>query len=162
MATGEFAKHPHSSIYHVLFLDDDNSCASQMAEAIGQSLNIPKFIFKSAGITASAIDPMTIDFLQVKGMDVSKNSSKTLEHLGKTEPLQVIVTLSPTARNKIPPRYESKIILDWQIKNPNQRSGKAAQIHNAYEEAFQALKSHIEDLVQAIAGQNQAAREVCA
>ena len=50
MCTGEYAKHPGAEMFRVLFVDEHNSCRSQMAEAIAQALGQPKFIFSSAGL----------------------------------------------------------------------------------------------------------------
>jgi phosphate transport system protein len=154
MATGEFAKHPHTSIYYILFVDEDNACVSQMAEAIGEALKIPKFCFKSAGIKTTSVDPMTKDFLSVKGIDISTAQSKSIDQAIASEPIQVIVALSPQVREHLPRKLENLIVLDWSIKNPSRITGQAAQIRKAYEETFSSLTNHIKDLIQAIVGQN--------
>ena len=59
MCTGEIAKHPGADTFRVLFVDERNSCRSQMAEAIAQSLDQPRFVFSSAGLDPRAIDPRT-------------------------------------------------------------------------------------------------------
>ncbi len=57
MCTGEYAKHPGSEFFRVLFVDHHNSCNSQMAEAIAQDLKQLKFIFASAGTEPVADQP---------------------------------------------------------------------------------------------------------
>ena len=59
MCTGEYAKHPGADTFRILFVGEQNACRSQMAEAIGQSLGQPKFIFSSAGLDPRAIDHRT-------------------------------------------------------------------------------------------------------
>ncbi|MCH2596485.1 MAG: phosphate signaling complex protein PhoU, partial [Pirellulales bacterium] len=71
MCTGQYMKHIGKEVFRVLFVDDDNSNSSQMAEAIGNSLNQESFVFSSAGINAEKISDSTIDFLKAKGHDVS-------------------------------------------------------------------------------------------
>jgi phosphate transport system protein len=161
MATGEVAKHRHIGIFSILFIDDNNACLSQMAEAIGQAMHVSKFSFKSAGIKSSPIDPMTIEFLSAKGMDISACTSKTVEQILKIEPVQVVVALTSAVRDSIPVKLEKTIILDWHIKNPSQIQGKAAQVHRAYDEAFNSLKNQIQDLVQAVLGQNSIDSNSC-
>ena len=49
MCTGEYPSTPAAETFRVLFVDEHNACRSQMAEAIGNALGQPKFIFSSAG-----------------------------------------------------------------------------------------------------------------
>src|SRR5687768_6422747 len=49
VSTGEYLKHSGSEVFRVLFVDEHNSCRSQIAEAIGSALRQPKFVFTSAG-----------------------------------------------------------------------------------------------------------------
>ena len=50
MCTGEDNRHQGREASRVLFVDRHNSCRSQMAEAIANSLDQPLFIFASAGL----------------------------------------------------------------------------------------------------------------
>ncbi len=54
--TEEYWKHPGGDVFRVLFVDDDNSCASQIAEAIGNSLGQPQFVFWSAGLHCKSVE----------------------------------------------------------------------------------------------------------
>jgi phosphate transport system protein len=78
-ATGE-AKTP--KVYHVLFLDEDNSCLSQMAAAIAKKAFPESGQYDSAGrLAASAINPDMQDFLEGLSID-----------LGSAKPIQVCTT----------------------------------------------------------------------
>ena len=79
MCTGEYLKHPYSDVFRVLFVDDDNSCASQMAEAIGTSLEQPKFVFWSAGLERKPIDIGAAKYLSDRGLDNSSRKSKAVD-----------------------------------------------------------------------------------
>ncbi len=69
MCTGAYLKHPGSDVFRVLFVDDDNSCASQIAEAIGTSLQQPKFVFWSAGMQRKPIDIGAVKYLSERGVE---------------------------------------------------------------------------------------------
>src|SRR6185436_19101835 len=67
MCTGEYMRHRGSEVLRVLFVDENNSCRSQMAEAIANSLDQPGFVFSSAGLEARVPDWRTVEFLKEKG-----------------------------------------------------------------------------------------------
>src|SRR5204863_291131 len=60
MCTGEYSRHQGGEVFRLLFVDEHNSCRSQMAEAIANSLQQPNFIFSSAGIDPQPIAPTTV------------------------------------------------------------------------------------------------------
>src|SRR5262245_21156480 len=78
MCTGEYAKHKGAEATRILFVDEHNSCRSQMAEGIGNSLGQPQFIFSSAGLDPIPVDPTTVRVLKEKGIDISRQTSKAV------------------------------------------------------------------------------------
>jgi arsenate reductase len=150
MCTGEIYKHPGSDAIRILFLDDFNSCQSQMAEAIAYSLNQPKFIFSSAGINPKAVCRQTIDFMKTKGIDLSRNAPKTLHEIPNLEHYQVIIALSETAASTIQQLPKKVIFLDWSVINPVDKNLSALAASEAYEEAYVFIKEQITDLLNAI------------
>ena len=50
LCTGEFARHPDSKTFRILFLDRHNAGASLMAEAMAEAMGQPRFSFGSAGL----------------------------------------------------------------------------------------------------------------
>ena len=69
MCTGEYTRHQGAEAFRVLFVDHHNSCRSQLAEAIGATLDQPKFLFASAGVDPQPIAACTLDYLKGKGID---------------------------------------------------------------------------------------------
>ena len=154
MCTGEYVKHAGAEAFRVLFVDEQNACLSQMAEAIARSLNQPKFIFTSAGLEPQPMDPMTIAFLQDKGFDVAHMAPKSIRQVPNLEHYHVIVGLSPEARTAFPQKPRKLAFLDWSVDDPSQARGTQAEVAAAYESACQFLHQHITDLVGAILGEN--------
>src|SRR5438552_2744849 len=64
MVTGEYPRKLGGETWRMVFIDDRNRCRSQMAEAIGNSMNRPQFVFASAGVTPTEIDPGTVEFMK--------------------------------------------------------------------------------------------------
>jgi phosphate transport system protein len=152
MCTGEYVKHSGSEVIRVLFVDEHNSCRSQMAEAIGSSLKQPKFVFTSAGLDPQPIDPRTVAFLSARGLDISHKSSKTVDQVPHFDHYQVMVSLAKEAHRVFPPPPTKAVCLDWSITDPSTVQGSDETIQKAYDETFEFLKAHINDLVEAVLG----------
>jgi phosphate transport system protein len=152
MCTGEYLKHTGSEVFRLLFVDEHNSCRSQMAEAIGNTLGQPKFIFSSAGLDRQPIDAGTVSFLKGKGLDVSRHSSKSVDQIPHLDHYQIIVALAKEAERVFPPPPTKAVCLDWSVRDPSTVKGSPAEVQAAYEATFQFLHAHIQDLVEAILG----------
>ncbi len=155
MCTGEYAKHKGTEVLRVLFVDIRNACRSQMAEAIANSLRRPEFVFSSAGIDPHPIDPVTVQFLAEKGMDISSNKSKGVSQIPNLDHYQVIVALAQEAQRVFPPPPTKTVGLDWNVKDPSFVEGSPEEVRLAYEATFQYINTHIRDLVEAILGEEQ-------
>lgn len=152
MCTGEYLKHTGSEVFRLLFVDDHNSCRSQMAEALGSLLRQPKFVFSSAGLDRQPVDPATVLFLRDKGIDISRNLSKAVDQIPHLSHYQIIVALSKDAHRVFPPSPTKAVCLDWSVADPSAVKGSAEEVRAAYEETYKFLKAHIRDLVEAILG----------
>ena len=152
MCTGEYLKHTGSDVFRLIFVDEHNSCRSQMAEAIGNSLGQPKFIFASAGLDRQPIDIRTQDFMRGKGLDSSRQTSKAIDQIPHLDHYQIIVALAKEAERVFPPPPTNAVCLDWSLRDPSKVEGSEAEIQLAYQEAFDYLQAHIQDLVEAVLG----------
>ena len=67
-------------VYNILFVDRDNSCASQMAAALARKVFPGSGNYRSAGSTpAASIDPATAQFLADKGLDLASASPAPID-----------------------------------------------------------------------------------
>jgi phosphate transport system protein len=149
-ATGEYQRHRVREGFRVLFVDDDNSCTSQIAEAVANQKAPRRFTFASAGIQAGVVDPRTIQFLADKGIDASHQRAKVVSDIPELDQVQVIVALCKEGQKAFPKRPAKTLGIDWFVPNPSKVRGNVAEIRTAYEAAFDSLSNHIDDLVQAI------------
>jgi phosphate transport system protein len=155
MCTGEYSKHKGSEVLRILFVDRHNSCRSQMAEAIGKSLDKGNFVFSSAGLRPQPIDPHTIDFLAKKGIETGHQTPKSVEQVPNLDHYQIIIALDPEARKAFPPPPTKTVTLDWTVNDPSQVRGTSEQVNAAYEEAFRFIQSNARNLIEAIVGDNK-------
>jgi arsenate reductase len=153
MCSGEYIKHKGGEVLRMLFVDDDNSCTSQMAEGIANAMNQPRFVFSSAGVSPRAIDARTVRFMMDKNINISRQTSKYLNQVPNLDHYQVIIALSKDAEVAFPPAPTKTVSIDWNVEDPSKTSGTAEEIRAAYEKTFQFLETHIRDLVEAILGE---------
>ena len=152
VCTGESSKHQGSEVIRVLFVDEHNSCRSQIAEGIANSLGQPKLVFTSAGLDPRPVDAGTVEFLKRKGIDIGRQNSKSVEQVPNLDHYQVVVALAPEAKRVFPNGQTKTIDLDWSVADPSQVKGSAAEVQAAYEQTYGAIREHIEDLAEAILG----------
>lgn len=153
MCTGEYQKHKGTEAYRILFVDQHNSCRSQIASGIANALAQPRFIFSSAGIDPAPVDPRTVRFLKEKGIDITGHGSKSLTQIPNLEHYQVIVVLAPEARKAFIPPPAKTVVLDWSVADPSKTQGSDSEVRSAYEKAFSLIQEQIQDLIEAILGQ---------
>jgi phosphate transport system protein len=150
MCTGGYVKHPGAEAFRILFVDKHNSCRSQMAEAIANSLNLEKFIFSSAGLDPRPVDPKTIEFMKSKGHDLSRAVPKSLLQIPNIDHYNVIIALDPEVKSAFPQKPRKCVFIDWSLPDPSAVDGTLNDVLASYEHAYEFLKSHITDLVNAV------------
>ena len=149
MLTGEYPRKLGGETWRMVFIDDRNRCRSQMAEAIGNFMDRAQFVFASAGLTPTEIDPGTVEFMQSKGIDLSNAKSRSVEQLPHLDASQIIVALSPAAKKAFP-KPTKAVCLDWSLPDPSLATGSPEEKKAAYEAAYQFLREHISELCDAV------------
>ena len=150
MCTGEFAKHKGGDAFRILFFDMRNACLSQMAEGLGNGLRLPRFRFSSAGAAPIPLDERAVQFMAAKGIDISGQTSKSLEQVPQWEQHQVVIALGAQARKALPVRPGKTIYFSWAIKDPAEVEGAPNVVQAAFDSACRSLEAHIKELVGAI------------
>jgi len=155
MCTGEYTKHRGAEVFRILFVDENNSCRSQMAEGIASNLHPNGFVFSSAGLEAKAIDWRTVEFMKEKGIDISRQTSKPVNHIPNLDHYHVLIALAKSAQKVFPPPPTKTVGLDWTVEDPSRLPGSLADVRDAYETTFQYINTHVRELVQALVGKNK-------
>ncbi|MBN2037734.1 MAG: phosphate signaling complex protein PhoU [Chitinispirillaceae bacterium] len=150
LCTGHQSKHPGAEFFRVLFVDRDNACLSQMAEAIAHEQKQIKFIFSSAGIEPSIVDPDAIEFMKQKGHDLTRSAPKAIQQIPHLDHYQVIVTLDKEAYRGFPKAPSKIVFLDWHVDCPSEAHGSKEEKEKAFSEAYDFLASRINELIVAL------------
>lgn len=155
MCTGEYAKHPGSAAFRVLFVDQNNSTLSLMAEAIATSMHEEGFIFSSAGIDPSPVDPRVAACMAAKGLDISRAVPKAIIQVPNVDHYHVIVLLSPEVRSAFPRRPRRAVLLEWAVGTLPESDASDEEMKRLCEAACAAIEGEIRDLVSAIRDTNR-------
>lgn len=83
---------------NILFLDEDNGCLSQMAEAAAKELNPPKVRIYSAGNKPNAIPPAVRKVMQELGIKTEEQKAKSIDQI-PLQDIDLVVSFSDADRN---------------------------------------------------------------
>src|SRR5205085_10421122 len=118
------------------------------------SLNTNGFSFSSAGLDARTIDWRTVEFLNEKGINISRQASKSVQQIPNIEHYHVLIALAKSAQKIFPPPQTKTVGLDWNVEDPSRLPGSLADVRSAYEETFQYINTHVRELVHALVGKD--------
>jgi phosphate transport system protein len=150
-ATGE-TKTP--KVYKILFLDEDNSCQSQMAEAIARKLFPDICEYTSAGRQASAeINKLTMQFLEQHGISITPSKPRMLD-LSPQELAEyhVIVSLQGPVKSYIKEIPFHTAALEWDVGSVETDLTKE-QSHQRLEELYRDIALQVRDLSHILRGE---------
>lgn len=103
----------------VLFLCTGNSARSQMAEAFLRKYAGEYFEAYSAGLEPKGVNPFTIQVMQEKGIDISRQASKGINlYLGKVL-FQYLITVCDNADKNCPTVWPGvNTRMHWSFEDP--------------------------------------------
>jgi phosphate transport system protein len=140
-----------STIFNILFIDDGNSCQSQLAEAIARK-NFPNSgYYRSAGRhPADALHPAMAAFMEKHGLEQSDLKPSSLEELTAhdTENQHILVSLQGKISSYFTEIPFHTSVLEWDV-GPVPDAGDAEAIKNMYRE----LVLQINDLMVLLHGE---------
>jgi len=126
----------------VLFLCAHNSARSQMAEGFLRSFAGDRFEVQSAGTKSTSVHPLAVSVMRELGVDISKQTSKSVDDVG--EGWDVVVTVCDSSC-PVPPR--SGLKLRWKLPDPSAASGTEAERL----EVFRGIRDSIRSRVRLLA-----------
>ena len=86
----------------ILFLCTGNSCRSQMAEGWTRALKGDEFEASSAGVEKHGLNPLAVRAMAEAGVDISGQSSKTVDELPAGVEYDYVVTVCGNAHERCP------------------------------------------------------------
>lgn len=129
----------------ILFFCKHNSCRSQMAEGFLRHLAGDRFEIYSAGLTPRAIHPHVYTVMDEAGIDIRKQTSKSIDvYLGR-EPLDEIIIVCQEGEAECPRLYPFALHVErWPLADPASKEGTPEAILDA----FRRTRDHVEDKIE--------------
>jgi arsenate reductase len=129
----------------VLFLCTGNSARSQMAEAFLRKYGGGRFEVYSAGLEPKGIHPYTLKVMEEAGVDMSVQSSKSLqEYIGKLH-FGYLITVCSNAEEKCPIFPGMGVRIHWPFEDPAAFDGT----DGAKLEKFRQVRDQISHRIEA-------------
>jgi arsenate reductase (thioredoxin) len=106
----------------VLFICTHNSARSQMAEGLLRHLAGDRFEVESAGTEATHVRPLAIEAMKEIGIDISRQTSKTIGSLGDRR-FDWAITVCDSANEACPIFPGGTRRLHWSFDDPSGATG---------------------------------------
>ena len=127
----------------VLFICTHNSARSQMAEGLLRHLGGERFEVFSAGTEATLVRPLAIKAMAELGIDISQQSSKTLDRY-LSEPFDEVITVCDTAAEVCPVFPGAARRRHWSFEDPSKAPGNEAEQLEVYRNVRDEIHTRIE------------------
>jgi len=127
----------------VLFLCTYNSARSQMAEGLLRHLGGERFDAFSAGTEATRVRPLAIAAMNELGIDITGQTSKTLDPY-EDQRFDDVITVCDEANETCPVFPNAARRLHWSLPDPSKATGTEAEQLGVYRTVRDALRARIE------------------
>ncbi len=132
----------------VLFLCTGNSARSQMAEGFLRQYAGDRFEVFSAGLEPGFINPLTIQVMEEKGVDMSGHYSKGLDQfLGKVH-FAYLITVCSRADEKCPIFPGMGQRLHWPFEDPAAFQGGPEEKLTKFREVRDEIEAKVKEFAQ--------------
>ncbi|MGA0334292.1 MAG: arsenate reductase ArsC [Kiritimatiellia bacterium] len=143
---------PETVLQTCLFLSEENSCRSQMAEAWVETLRPESLQAQSAGVKPGILDPYAVKVMAEAGVDLAGRIPKSLESLrGVT--VDRVILLSDSLKETAAGFFGDAEILSMKVENPAENPVPAGEepeseesILSRYRKVRDEIKSFVEGL----------------
>ena len=126
----------------VLFLCTHNSARSQMAEGLLRNAAGDRFEAHSAGTEATRVRPLAIRAMDELGIDISKQTSKTLDPY-VDQKFDYVITVCDDANESCPIFPNAVHRIHWSLPDPSKATGTEEQQLAVYRTVREELRARI-------------------
>ncbi|MBF0144354.1 MAG: phosphate signaling complex protein PhoU [Magnetococcales bacterium] len=150
MTAGEFKAEKYFSI---LFIDQDNSVKSQMAESIARRHYPTQALFSSAGQHAGTVDPNFLTFMRQQGCTFTEIRPKSLDALPLAPEDQIVVSLEGPVRSYPLPLSFHTTFLEWSVGEAPDEAENTSSKQEKYASLYREITAHLQTLMQTLRGE---------
>ncbi len=136
----------------ILILCTGNSARSQMAEGLLKHITQNEYEIFSAGTKPSLIRPEAIEVLREVGIDISKNSSKSVDEF-TNQKIDFVLTVCDSAREICPYFPAQTKLIHHSFEDPVEVQGNKKTRIQAFRNARDQIQKYLEDSFCEIIGE---------
>jgi len=131
------------------FLCTANSCRSQMAEGFLRHHHKDRFNVYSAGAKPTLVHPLTVHVMAEMGIDISKQSSKSIREFFSLDFGYVITLCGEDAKDLCPVfPGRARTRLHWDFADPAQAEGKQKEVVEVFRKIRDEINTKIDQFVK--------------
>jgi|SRR4029453_4545443 arsenate reductase (thioredoxin) len=130
----------------VLFICTHNSARSQMAEGLLRHFAGGRFEVYSAGTEATEVRPEAINVMAEIGIDISGQTSKTLDRY-LAQPFDWVITVCDRAKQTCPVFPGAERTAHWSFDDPSEASGTEEERLAVYRRVRQEIAQRAHQLL---------------
>ncbi len=134
---------------NILFLCVANSARSQIAEGLGRAILGPGHTVQSAGSSPSKVNPYAIKVMNEIGIDISKQTSKSVDTIDLSK-LDVVITL---CAEEVCPVVSAKVERwHWPVFDPAAKGGTEEEKLQWFREARHTIHKKMQSCLPQLRG----------
>ncbi len=131
----------------VLFVCTGNSVRSQMAEGLLKALGSGRWKVRSAGVIQSFVHPLAIRAMEEINIDISKQTSKSMDRF-VNEKFDYVITLCDHAAQFCPAFGGRSKRFHWPFEDPAGATGTTEERLAVFRRIRDGIKTKIEDFLK--------------
>lgn len=141
-------------VYKILFLDEQNDCQSQLAEAVAAKTFPDAGEYHSAGrLNGTALKPGLMDFMQAQGLALGPIEAKVVKpDPHKAAKFDVVVSLQGETSNYFPSQPFRTVFLDWDVGQLPEDASET-ECNDRYTEMYREITVRVRDLMETLRGE---------
>lgn len=133
----------------LLFICTHNRCRSILAEAITKSFNSESLIAASAGSSPQGdVHPMTIKYLQEKGINTDELRSQSWHDFENFEPDVVLTMCDNAAKETCPVWFNPSLQVNWALDDPSKKDNDELLQKKAFYKTMDIIERRIEAIIK--------------
>ena len=128
----------------VLILCTGNSARSQMAEGLLRHIASDRFEVFSAGVEPSYVRPQAIEAMREIGIDISAQSSKSVDEFARQE-FDYVITVCDNAREHCPVFPGKTERIHWSFDDPAKAEGDEGAVLTVFRRVRDEIKGRLRE-----------------
>jgi len=136
-----------TEVKRVLFLCTGNSVRSQMAEGLLNHMSHGEWKVQSAGIFPSYVHPLAIRAMEDTGIDISQQTSKSMDQF-INEKFDYVITLCDDAAKFCPTFLGGGKRLHWPFEDPAAAIGTLEERLAVFRRVRDGIKTKMEEFIK--------------